>query len=34
LPGRKLRPGGKQDWHFVIDGAKWRIAPDYPARIP
>jgi hypothetical protein len=34
LPGRKLRPRGKQDWHFVIDGAKWRIAPDYPARIP
>jgi hypothetical protein len=33
LPARKLRPGGKQDWHFAIDGAKWRIAPDYPARI-
>ncbi len=33
LPGRKLRPGGKQDWHLVIDGAEWRIGPDYPARI-
>ena len=33
LPGRKLRPGGKQDWHLVIDGATWRINPDYPTRI-
>jgi hypothetical protein len=33
LPGRKLRPGGKQDWHLVIDGAEWRVGADYPARI-
>ncbi len=31
--GRKMRPGGKRDWHLVFDGAQWRIAPDYPTRI-
>jgi hypothetical protein len=33
LPDRRLPPGAKRDFHLVFDGAGWRLAPDYPARV-